>query len=116
MKARGFVWFHFLLISFSSFLTPKSVLVWLFSFRLERTLAFSKRGFEGFESPFVLALEGFEAFEGFEGGFEAFVLTFEAFEGFLPFGAPPRPAPRPLRPKTKSGTKQAKNNTLTPND
>ena len=27
-----FVWFHFLLISFSSFLTPKSVLVWLSPF------------------------------------------------------------------------------------
>ena len=56
-------------------------------------LAFSERGFEGFEGPFVLALEGFQAFEGFEGGFEAFVLTFEAFEGFLPFGAPPAAAP-----------------------
>ena len=27
-----FVWFHFLLISLSSFLTPKSVLVWLSPF------------------------------------------------------------------------------------
>ena len=70
--------------------------MWLFSFRLERTLVFSEGGFEGFKGPFVLALEGFEAFEGFEGGFEAFVLTFEAFKGFLPFDAPP-PAPRPLR-------------------
>ena len=90
--------------------------MWLFSFRLERTLAFSERGFEGFEGPFVLALEGFEAFEGFEGGFEAFVLTFEAFEGFLPFGAPPveegsrEPAPpsKPSKPSKVQGSKGAR--------
>ena len=73
--------------------------MWLFSL----TLAFSEGGFEGFESPFVLALEGFEAFESFGRGFEAFVLTFEAFEGFLPFGAPPRlPSPSTLGPSKAS--------------
>ena len=40
-----------------------------------------KRASKAFEGPFVLALEGFEAFKGFERGFKA-------FEGFLPFGAP----------------------------
>ena len=63
-------------------------------------VGFSEGDFEGFEGPFVLALEGFEAFEGFEGGFEAFVLTFEAFEGFLPFGGPPPPPPAPFDPWT----------------
>ena len=52
--------------------------MWLFSFRLERTLAFSEGGFEGFEGPFVLALEGFEAFEGFD---EKFNEHFRALTG-----------------------------------
>ena len=90
------------LVSFSSCLfffvfnpQKRSRVAFLFSFG--ENVGFSEGSFEGFEGPFILALEGFEAFEGFEGGFEAFVLPFEAFEGFLPSALPP-PSPRPLRP------------------
>ena len=59
---------------------------------------------EGFEGPFVLALEGFEAFEGFEGGFEAFVLTFEALKASSPSAPPPPPPP----PSTLGPSKASK--------
>ena len=84
------------------------VLVWLFFFRLERTLAFSEGSFEGLKGPFVLALKGFEAFEAFEGrrskgrlrspsneGFEPREGGLEAFEAFEGQRSPLQPQSRP---------------------
>ena len=101
MKGVCLVSFSFFLFFFVFNPQKRSRVAFLLSFG--EKLAFSEGGFEGFEGPFVLALEGFEAFEGFEGGFEAFVLTFEALEGFLPFGAPPPPPPAPFDPWTFEG-------------
>ena len=88
-----------LLVTFSSYLfifvfnPQKNVLVWLFFFRLERTLAFSEGGFEGFEGPFVLAFEGFEAFKGFRRELRSLLPHLRSLQRLPPLRRPPPPAP-----------------------